>query len=359
MVGVVACFVLLQARVGIGAEEAGKRNFLMGFTPFPYDISVEAVGESHKFIRENADILAHHIEGVPWTEALNEQPFSKELLKEWQGNTNATPPRGKVYLAVSPGRGDLKPAEKALPLSKELRGKPYDDPLVRKAYLAYCRRVVEFFKPDYLCIGIEVNEIHSAGADKWRAYVALHKFVYEELKKDHPRLPIFASFTLHGMLNARGEKRDAMLAAFRELMPHNDLVAVSFYPFLAGGTTDIAGALDFMTKHFDEYKKPYAVVETGEAAERLVFPKSKQVVAGTPEKQRAYYETLLAAAQERRFAFVITFLHRDYDALWEKIQKTSPEAFMAWRDCGLLDESGRPRPAFEVWKKYFAMPREP
>ena len=38
---------------------------------------------------------------------------------------------------MSPGRGDLKLAEKAEPLPRELKGKQYDDPLVKKAYLNY------------------------------------------------------------------------------------------------------------------------------------------------------------------------------------------------------------------------------
>jgi hypothetical protein len=50
---------------------------------------------------------------------------------------------------------------------------------------------------------------------------------------------------------------------------------------------------------------------------------------------------------------VISFLHRDYDALWEKIKRSSPEAFMVWRDCGLLDQDGKARPAYTVWKRYF------
>ena len=139
------------------------RSFRMGFTGFVYDITLEAVTGSRKFVRENGDILAHHIEGVPWTEALNGQPFPKALLDEWEGKKSATPPKGKVYLAISPGRGDLKVADKGGPLPRELAGKAYDDPLVMKAYLNYCRRAIEFFKPDYLAIGIEVNEIHDAG----------------------------------------------------------------------------------------------------------------------------------------------------------------------------------------------------
>lgn len=175
------------ARAPSSAQDApAARHFHMGFTGFPHDFTPAAVAEAHTFCRDNGDIIAHHIEGVPWAEALSGQPFSPKLLQEWQGKKDATPKGGKVYLAISPGRGDLKVAEKGLPLPKELAGKPYDNPQVMKAYLAYCRRAVEFFRPDYLAIGIEVNEVIQAGPDKWRAYTALHRHVYAELKKDHP-----------------------------------------------------------------------------------------------------------------------------------------------------------------------------
>jgi len=354
----VACFAVALIPVSGLAEEAGKRTFRMGFTGFPHDFSVQAVTDARKFVRENGDIIAHHIEGVPWAEALKGLPFQKKMLEEWEGKKAATPPGGKVYLAVSPGRGGLKVAEKGLPLPPELKGKPYDHPLVKKAYLDYCRRAIGFFRPDYMAIGIEVNEIYGAGADKWRAYLALHKHVYQKIKQEHRDLPLFASFTLHGMLNARGKARDQMLSAYQQLMPYNDLVAVSFYPFIAGGTTKTASALGWMTGSFDKFQKPYAVVETGEAAEALIFPQSKQVIYGTPAKQAAYYKDLLALAQARRFEFVITFVHRDYDALWEKIRGSAPEAFMAWRDCGLLDENGAPRAAHGVWQEHFRMPIE-
>ena len=334
-----------------GEKPRGKRNFRMGFTGFVYDISLQAMTNSRTFVRENGDILAHHIEGVPWAEALNGRPFPGAMLEEWQGKKLAMPPRGQVYLAISPGRGDLKVAEKAGPLPKELTGKAYDDPLVMKAYLNYCRRAIEFFDPDYLAIGIEVNEIHDAGPRKWQAYAALHKHVYGELKKDHIDLPIFASWTLHNMFKKRGQ----MLDEFQELMPYNDLVAVSYYPFFMEDA-DRLTALDWMTTQFDAFSKPYAIVETNDAAERLPLPQAKVVIEGTSEKQVAYYRKLLGLAQQRDFAFVISFVHQDYDALWEKIRDHSPELFMAWRDCGLLDEQGKARPVYSVWKDFFDLP---
>ncbi|MBN1817448.1 MAG: hypothetical protein JW828_08805 [Sedimentisphaerales bacterium] len=332
------------------------RHFRMGFTGFPHDITLEAVLEARRFSRENADILAHHIEGVPWTEALHDKEFSKEMMEDWRGKKEAMPSGGKVYLAVSPGRGDLKVADKAMPLPDELRGKPYDDEQVRKAYLNYCRRAIAFFKPDYLGIGIEVNEIFQNSPNAWKGYVRLHRYIYRQIKMEHPELKVFASFTLHNMLTAKGQAQENMLVAFDEIMECNDLIAVSFYPFIAAGTTDISGSLRWLTEHFDKYEKSYAITETGEAAERLMFPSTGQVIDGTTARQKAYYETLLAAAQQRRFVFVISFLHRDYDAMWEKIKSFSPEVFMAWRNCGLLDQDGKARPAYEVWRRYFEMP---
>jgi hypothetical protein len=323
----------------------------MGFTGFVYDMTLEAVAASHKFVRENGDILCHHIEGAAWNEALDGRPFPAELLKEWEGKKSATPPNGKVYLAVSPGRGELKVVDKAGPLPDELKGKSYDDPLVMQAYLSYCRRAIEFFEPDYLAIGIEVNEIHNLGAKPWQAYVTLHKHVYTELKKDHNDLPIFASWTLHHMFQKRGN----MLREWKKLMPHNDLVAVSYYPFMLPDKDRLA-ALDWMLAEFDAFEKRYAIVETNDAAERLPLPQAKVVIEGTSEKQEAYYRKLLSLAHEHKFEFVISFIHQDYDALWEKIKGFAPEAFMAWRDCGLVDENGDPRPAYDVWKKYFDLP---
>jgi len=97
-------------------------------------------------------------------------------------------------------------------------------------------------------------------------------------------------------------------------------------------------------------------VETNDSAERLPLSQANVVINGTLEKQQDYYAHLLALAQKREFAFVISFVHQDYDRLWEKIESTSPELFKAWRDCGLLDENGKQRPAYEVWKSYFDLP---
>ena len=137
------------------------------------------------------------------------------------------------------------------------------------------------------------------------------------------------------------KKRGAMLEEWKKLMPHNDLVAVSYYPFFVPDKDRLA-ALDWMTervRRVQEAVRDGGDERRGRAACRC--RQAKVVIEGTPEKQEAYYRALLALAQKRDFAFVVSFVHQDYDALWEKIKATSPELFIAWRDCGLLDEKGK------------------
>jgi hypothetical protein len=64
----------------------------------------------------------------------------------------------------------------------------------------------------------------------------------------------------------------AILKACQELMPFNDFVAISFYPFFVTEPPD--AAFNWLLKNFDSYSKPYAVVETNEAADRLQFPRA-------------------------------------------------------------------------------------
>ena len=53
-------------------------------------------------------------------------------------------------------------------------------------------------------------------------------------------------------------------------------------------------------------------------------------------------------AESRDFVFIINFVLRDYDALWEKIGRTDLAA--VWRDTGLYDENGLSRPALQAWQ---------
>lgn len=370
-IAAICCFILLAHGLLIAQEKKGTpssasiqtRSFRMGFTPFPPDSTPEAVKGVTEFIKLNADIVAQHMESVPWTEALNGQEFQANLMNNWRNRKNNVPSNATVYLALNPGRGTLADywgTTEHDPLPTQFKGKVFSDSIVEEAYLKYCKRAIEFFKPEYLAIGIEVNELAYNAPDKVAAYAQLHQYVYKELKKTYPNLPIFASITLHGLLDERRPQaeRDKSLASVKAIMPYNDLVGISFYPFFGNMSDRIDTAFDWLTARFDGYGKPYAVAETGEAAAKLTLNLDGKPwqVDGSPERQLEYYKKLFAFAQSRHTDFVISFLSQDYDLLWMKIAAGTPAIFQAWQNNGFLDDRGSARPALQVWRKFYAMP---
>src|SRR5579884_1502502 len=360
-------FALPVLLLALNAQTPPARSFYMGFTPWPSDFTPEAVHDMYAFLDSNSDIIAEHIEGVPWVEALDGRPFSDGLMNDWNGRKKAIPAHAKVYLAISPlngtrsGIADYRGASEHMPLPKEFEGKALNADMVKKAYLNYCRRAAEFFKPDYLAIGIETNELYRNGPSNWAAYVDLHRYVYRELKREYPHLPIFISLTLHTLYPDFREHGDEMVQALRPLMDSNDLIAVSFYPFFKHLSGDVDDAFAWLAREFDGFHKPYAVAETGESAARITFAVGKQevVLEGSPQMQLSYYHKLLAFAEAKRVRFVISYEYKDYDALWNRIRQTSPGWFEAWRACGLVDANGARRPAYQVWKTYFDRPIAP
>ncbi len=53
----------VEPSVGAQSVPAETRPFLMGFTAFPHDVTALARDQVRQFMRTNADLIAHHIEG--------------------------------------------------------------------------------------------------------------------------------------------------------------------------------------------------------------------------------------------------------------------------------------------------------
>ena len=345
------------------ASSRSTRSFRMGFIPFPPDDTPEAIERVNRFIQANADIVGEQMESVPWTEALSGAPFQANLINNWRSRMEGVPAGAKIYLALNPGRGGLADywgATEHDPMPAAFQGKTFSDAIVKRAYLAYCKRAIEYFKPSYVAIGIEVNEILYNAPNRAKDYIELHEYVYKELKKSYPNLPIFASFTLHGLLDDRHPKEDRErdLDLVKDLMPYDDVIAISYYPFFGNLSDRVDESLNWLASKFDRYGKPYAVAETGESAESLTVTVDGKPwkISGSPARQADYYRKLFAFADGHRTLFVINFLTIDYDALWKKIAGKSAPVFGAWQYCGLVDSRGNERPAYKVWKEYFDKP---
>ena len=104
---VLAAFLPACAGSG-GSDSQPTRSFTMGFTPWPYAATTDAVNDIYSFIDSSADMIAHHMDsGVPWNEALtpdNFDNYGSNVQDEINGRVTRTASMNNksVYLAVSP-----------------------------------------------------------------------------------------------------------------------------------------------------------------------------------------------------------------------------------------------------------------
>jgi hypothetical protein len=342
------------------AKRSGVTRTYFGFTPFPYDFTLEAFLKTRETIVPNSTLYAlHYDDGIPWAEALADAPFPKRVQKQWDDDARGVPAKDHLLdLGLAPldkDRKNLAPAtgeQKRLAMPKELAGKPLDDDNVKRAYLNYARRAVKQFHPRYLNLGIEAGQIMSRDFNRWPRFEALYEHVRAALKKEFPDLQIGISFGL-GELRLPREAEAAKV-----LIARSDYVGVSFYPYATAfdekfgappyrGDTPCREPLAWLRAYTD---KPIAICETGYSTADIDIPQFNLKMKGSIEAQSAYTRELFEIARRDRYAFVVWFLAVDYDALYDKMPPGS-DVMKLWRNIGLLDGKVQPKPAWEIWKK--------
>jgi hypothetical protein len=347
----------------------GTRPFYMAMTPWPYDFTPEAIHETYVLIAENTDMVGHHFDdGVPWPEANAGKPFHRAVRENCDFRTSQLEGH-KVYLVLTPiswGRDNLAAyweKDSNQPLPRKWKKKNFDDPEVIDAYVAYCRRMIEQFRPTYLTYGIEVNMLRERNPKAFVKFVTLAGEVYERLKAEHPDLPRGLTFHVGTFSGSPSEQREAL----EQLLPFTDFIGVSSYPY---GEADRRGDTTFSDPDSiprDWFRrirdlapgKLFAIAETGFLAEPFTSKKYHANVPGNPEWQADYLRWLLNEAYELDAELVMWFVPRDYDLFWKKLEKLSfDDIAKTWRDTGLWDESGRARPALNIWRQWLELPLE-
>lgn len=352
----------------VDAAPVPKRPFHLGFTPFPFDATAEAVDKVYEYLAKDADLYGFHmLGGVPWNEA-----GQGAGLAGWGSNIRATftsqkskvQPGHAIYLGLTPlndaraGLADHWGDAEHMPLTPPWDTYTFDAPEVRAAYLKFCEEAVAHYAPDYLAIGIEVNLLKKHSPQLWAGYVTLQRETYQALKAKHPTLPVFVTLTAVDLLDGWTDSDPtAQAQALADVLPYSDYLALSFYPYMSKYTT---GPLPKDT--FDQLAaraggKPIAVSETGYPAETFTMSSIPATFEGTPAKQDAWFAQLFAEAEARRFPFLVNFAARDYDALWEKMPDAGKELGLVWRDTGLWAADGTERPALTRWRAALARGR--
>ena len=343
-------------------DELKKRPFRMGFTPFPYGLSQEAVEYTYDKIAAEADIINHHFDnGVPWEEALNGESFPSRIMEDWKYRVAKADVRRKSYVSVTPinfsrnGLAAYRGTEDNMPLPSPWNAYDFNHQNVKTAYLNYCKRVIDFFQPDYFGMSIETNLLYLGNPELWIEYMDLHEYIYRELKLLYPDLPVFSSVAgaplLQGFLEGNDHVQQRL--AVMQVLELSDYYALSFYPHLTG-----YGGNPYPENTFDELfsisTKPLIIAETAYTADIFSMDNGEGMISiqTDPLKQKLFLDDLLAASEEWNAEFLIYFTVRDYDQLWRQIGSPT-DINIAWRDAGLYDESGNPRPALNSWRQWY------
>ena len=333
----------------------------MGFTPWPWDATVEAVDWTYAHLQTDGDLISQHIEeGVPWQEALDGTPFASGFQSSLQDRRNRTAPGQKVVLQLNPldmGRAALAPFRNNginVPLTAPWSGYAFNHPDVKTAYVNYVRRVTDLLLPDFVQTGVEVNILRRNSTPQvWAQYVELQCHTYQALKAAGYTQPIGVSLVTqalyHPDIYATEYNEAQQIAALRDLEPCVDVIAWSVHPFISGLLADTWPA-DYLTLISALTTKPQAIPESSYPAQ--VWSLNTVTWNGTPQKQTAFTTSMLDHAGAHGFLYVVWFAIRDYDQLWQRpppLGLGQDSLSLIWRDTGLYDESGVPRAAHAVW----------
>ncbi len=345
------------------------RPFYMGFSPFPYDYSLEAIRETYANLDRHGDIVAHHFDnGVPWEEALAGQNYSNYLLEDVETRIQLTADGQAIYLALTPlsdFRTELAKywhdkENQDLPQAWQRRWEEqgFAHPDIIEAYLNFCRYMIDRFQPEFFNYLIEANTKIRPGDPEFDRLLTLASRVYPALKAEYPDLPIFLS------LDIDSPDLDAgWIDSARQLLRYSDWIAVSVYPHLLladGEDADpsrLSGDLLSQVAELDP-EKPFAVAEVGFMAQDMEMATFNVRMHGTKEWQEKYLAMLLDQCHALDAELLIWFVMQDYDRVFDLMIEFGIEDWIAaWRDTGLIDEAGAARPSLALWDAWLGLTR--
>lgn len=356
-----------------GAGGIAERAFFVSLHALPPDWSSDP-DELHAIMTAayaefaaHSDLLSHQITaGVPWLALAAGQPLPADVESDLATRAALSP--GPVYVGTSPlnaARDGLAPDAGLGALPPPWDALAFDDPLVVSNYVAWCRLLIERFAPEVFAYAIEPNMI--ALADKapasYAALLSLLQQTYAALKLEYPALPLCLTVQIDYLVVEPVVQEDVLA----ELLLVSDLVAVSTYPWFV---PTLVGALqpgELPPDWFDRVLalapgKPFAIAETGGAAEDLDLPGLGLSVPASPLDQLAVLDLLLADAQRLGALFVAWLSLHDLDAFLASgapVPPSEAEILSIFKDMGLIDELGEPRPSLALWDAWVAAPHVP
>ena len=354
-------------------DSAGEgRSFYMGFTPWPYAATTEAINTVYDFINSEGDLIAHHLQqGIPYTAAdtLDFSTYHINIQNEINGRISQTAPGKIIYLAIdslNSARDDLTDLWDANP--NTARPSPWDargfaDAEVITAYVEYSIAVIEKFRtdygkvPEYFNYGTEVSDLMINSPAKFDDFVIFAQSVHTSLKGTYPSMALMVSIALK---TPGSPEMATVTAGFDRIKNYVDVVGISTYGYAFYSHTEKGNPDNLPDNWLSQIKtiapdKPYGVTETGWIAENISIPALDPPlnVSGSEDYQQKYITRLFNECNNSLDAeMIILFTAFDYDTLWNDTLGQD-DLSKIWKDTGLIDESLNQRRALHTWREWF------
>ena len=340
-------------------EPTKTRTFKMGFTPWPYAATLDAVNETYSFIENNSDLIAHHIDsGVPWSESITADNFSnfgQNIKDEINGRVLRLNNKQTVYLGVSPFSG----ARDGIALywntsANQPLPSPWDtldigNDFVVASYANYVHELIKQFDPTHINFGIEINEFyHNVPADRDKLdYFVVN--VYSFLKNIYPNKTFMVSFVLG---SPGSTKMQETADLFIRIKYYVDMIGISVYPYAFFDHADKGDPANLPSNWLSQIKdiapdELYFIAETGFLGESLSIPAFGLNVIVDEDKQQLYVEKLFEESNKLNAQGIVWFAPYDFDDLWNS--SLGDDLSLIWRDTGLKDGNQTPRKALDTW----------
>lgn len=381
------------------------RAFYMAAAPFRFLVTDTSISSEFDFtgFEGRVDIISLHMDnffGIPWDEFASGSPLPQPWLEKMTWIKQSADQLGvKIYLSLTPlsglrnGLGAKATDQDGVLVVDDGwadgcysfdTGEAHEQ--IQTAYLNYVRWMVDFFKPDYLTHGIEINMYDVACSGDYDSLLALLNRVYDQEKEHDPELPIFATFT-SGDMYQQGAGDDCGPSNHACLLENIDKIAllkqdrfgISSYPIWEfnefGDWPE-----DYFTAFADVTGKKLVVAETGWGSHNVTVPwptledDCLLVTESTDAMQMDYMEFLFDSAQTSGTDFVVWWSLRDYldgpvldscpctaPGLWCLLYEAMYDigllpAFLMWGSMGVIDFDAEPKPALTTWEKWLDRP---
>lgn len=334
-------------RDGSTSPSASSRSFMMGFSTIPRELNADAYADTFKLAAQHGEMVLIQ-RTPPWADFLPGAAVSDDTARTTASEKQAIADRKlHLFFAIDP-TDSATARDRLADLPPPLATHRFGDDDVRAAFLSYARYVALNYKPDYVALGVDMNEYYETNKDDFENFRSLYQSAYDAVKAISPETKITTTLQyedLQGILHETTPHFPEWQLV-KSLEPMLDFVAISTYPSLS-----FPDARSVPDNYYSQLRaftsKPIAFAQVGYSSAPQNAP------AGSGEDDQAnFVRRLLADARTLDTPFVIWF------AGWDPMFAQDSAQSM-FRHIGLLRDDASEKPAWQYWAEMASRPYAP